>query len=68
MDSPTQNVDKVNAARNNLIMAIDNIGSLKDVSRLYCTYVLAKTAGHMILAAEKLGIDRRTMQRWNIKR
>ena len=40
---------------------------LKEIDRLYVTYMLATNRGNKVHTARALGIDPRTIQRWKIK-
>jgi transcriptional regulator with PAS, ATPase and Fis domain len=47
-----------------LMDAIARSAPLYEVQRLYTFHVLEKEGGNKVHAAERLGIDRRTIQRW----
>lgn len=47
-----------------LMDAIDRSAPLQEVQRLYTFHVLEKMGGNKVHTAAQLGIDRRTIQRW----
>jgi nucleoside diphosphate kinase len=54
------NADEI---RKKLIAAIDAHESMRVVSRLYVKYVVARMRNR-VHASQRLGVDRRTIQRW----
>jgi len=52
------------SSRDALLTLIDRSASLAEVQRHYAFYVLEAEGGNKVHAARKLGIDRRTLQRW----
>lgn len=51
-------------AKERLIAGIEDRVSMKEMHLLYVEYVLATTGGNRSRAADRLGVDRRTVQRW----
>ncbi len=48
--------------------AIARGATLADVSALYVAYILERRGGNKVHAAIALNVNRRTLQRWNVKR
>ncbi len=51
-------------AQQKLMDAIARSAPLQEVQRLYTFHVLEKMGGNKVHTAAQLGIDRRTIQRW----
>lgn len=51
-----------------LSQAITNGATLGEVEKLYASYILARHDGNKCHAAKALGVDRRTLQRWEKQR
>lgn len=51
-----------------LVEAIERSAPLAEVVRLYAFHVLEKMGGNKVHTAERIQIDRRTLQRWERQR
>lgn len=47
-----------------LVRAVEDAAPLATIERLYVFYVMARMKNNKCHASERLGIDRRTIQRW----
>lgn len=61
-------MDKTESTKafDDLIQRIRSQAPLKEIQVLYAAYVVAESGGNKVRASVKLGIDRRTIQRWGV--
>ena len=53
------------AKRTALLNAVSNMVSLNEMIKLYVSYVMARKSNNKVHASSLLGMNRRTLQRWN---
>jgi hypothetical protein len=59
--------EQIPAASAALEQTIQRGGSLHEVSMAYCKLIVARHGGNFVHAAKSLDVDRRTLQRWNLR-